>query len=97
MRFLSFLLIPVSLLAQDKPKETPGKAPKISTEQRAVFWRAQAEFSNAQAQAAVAKAKLDAAIEDIRKTCDAIPQFGPDGEPQCPSSAVKPATPPPVK
>jgi hypothetical protein len=63
--------------AQEVPKA-------ISSELRAKFWRAQAEYISASAQAQKARATLDAAQAEMSKVCgDQQLIAGQDGEPTC--------------
>src|ERR1039458_3393473 len=65
-------------------------AAKITPEQRAGFWRAQAEWISVSTQAQAAKAKLDAIRAELARVCGAQQLIsGPDGEPTC---SLEPAT-----
>ena len=57
---------------------------KISAEQRAKFWRAQAEAIAAQAQYQSAKSALDAVQAELQKACgDGVLALDQAGEPSC--------------
>ena len=68
----------LGLAAQEKP------APRITPEQRAMYWRANAEMLAAQAQFNQAKAKLESIESEMTKACgDQQLTTAPDGEPTC--------------
>lgn len=82
------MLILGSLWAADTPPA------QISAEQRAMFWRASSDFQMAKQQFDAAQARLNAAMDDMRKTCGENRIFGADlkGEPAClekPAPAVR--------
>jgi hypothetical protein len=84
MRYI-FLILALAPLAAETPKPEPPKAPQITAEVRAKFWRASAEWAAAQARAQAAKTALESAQTELQKTCgtDADVVAGQDGEPQC--------------
>jgi len=75
---LGLALLSLSAAAQEKP------ASKITPEQRAMYWRANAELLAAQAQFNAAKAKLELIEAEMTKACgDQQLMTAPDGEPTC--------------
>ena len=73
------ILLSASLAAENAPSK-----PKITSEQRAQFWRAQAEQLAAQMRLEMANRQLQAIREAMAKSCgDDVLVSSPDGEPVC--------------
>jgi hypothetical protein len=76
--------IPAEALATRLARITP-----ITPEQRARFWRAQAEWISASMQAQKAKSAMDSIQAELAKACgDQQLVAGPDGEPTCSPKAT---------
>lgn len=73
------LILPIILLLQ----ATKPEPPKITSEQRAAYWRSAAEAVRAQQMADKAAAALRIAIEAMEKTCGGTVRQNADGEPEC--------------
>lgn len=74
------ILLAVCGMSADAPKPVP----QITADQRAKFWRSQAEVISAQSQAERAKAAFEASVEALKKACgDQQLSIGQDGEPTC--------------
>jgi hypothetical protein len=93
LRFISLAVAAMTLLgfavyarAEDAPKPAPEKPkPSISTEQRAAFWRATLEATQATAAKQAADAKQKSIVDDMTKSCGAwqLQLDQKSGEPAC--------------
>ncbi|MDR3798006.1 MAG: hypothetical protein P4K93_07625 [Terracidiphilus sp.] len=80
---ITMLLVYSMFGVAEKPKEA-AKIPTITAEQRARFWRAQAEAINAAVRARAAQDVLVTVQSDLLKSCgDWAFIAGEDGEPTC--------------
>ena len=80
-RLILVLLVSILLPAKDVPTLTP--------DQRAKFWRAQAEAIAAQMQVQKAQARLDAVLSELKASCNGDIEFNSSGEPSCKAPADK--------
>lgn len=80
--FLLFAILALS--AWGTAATLPADAPRITSEMRAQYWRAQAEAIAASVQAQQASSRLTAIQEKLAKACGEQQLIaGPDGEPIC--------------
>lgn len=79
------VLLGMAALAQQAPPKEAPKPPQISVEQRARFWRAQAEAMAAAARAKQAQDAVKAAQDEMQKACgdNFVLALDAAGEPSC--------------